>query len=185
MPFCGISARENRDELSAVNNALTRGMPDYRTVSMNFKRHLIIGIATCGGIGNAPFAPGTFGSLPGVLLYFLLSVLAPAYAVVCLLSIIGIAVWSAGHAEQFLIRKDPKNVVIDEIAGMGVTFIGLPFSWPVAIAGFLLFRIFDIIKPYPINFLEKRFAGGIGVVIDDVAAGVICRILLGVGLWLI
>ncbi len=77
-------------------------------------------------------------------------------------------------------QKDPAAVVIDETAGMGVVFAGLPFSLPLAAAGFIMFRCFDIIKPFPIKWLEERLSGGLGVVADDLAAGLICRILLGI-----
>jgi phosphatidylglycerophosphatase A len=88
----------------------------------------------------------------------------------------------AGEAEKTLGDKDPGCIVIDEIAGMAVTFFALDFSWAVAIAGFALFRFFDVLKPFPIRYLEKRYGGGFGVVIDDVAAGVISNLVLRVGL---
>jgi phosphatidylglycerophosphatase A len=65
---------------------------------------------------------------------------------------------------------------------MAVVFTGLPLSWPLAVSGFVLFRIFDIAKPFPIGWLEQRFEGGLGIVIDDVAAGLICRLILGIAL---
>lgn len=148
---------------------------------MNLKRHLIVGIATAGGIGKIPFAPGTFGSVVGIALFRVMSALPVAPALAVLAAVIALAVWAAGRAEHLMVQKDPKSVVIDEIAGMGAAFVALPFSWPMAAAGFIVFRIFDILKPYPVGWLEKRFSGGVGVVIDDVAAGLITRVVLGVG----
>ena len=147
---------------------------------MNFMDKLSVAIATGGYIGRMPVAPGTFGSIPGLLLYFLMAQMPLEYALGLLAVVIGTGVWSAGRAEAVLGQTDPGAIVIDEIAGMGVAFAGLPFSWPLAAAGFILFRGIDIIKPPPIAWLETRFTGGLGVVIDDVAAGLICRIILGI-----
>ena len=90
------------------------------------------------------------------------------------------AVWVAGQAEQLLGAKDPGCIVIDEIAGMAVTFLGVPFSVPAVIIGFVLFRFFDILKPFPVGYMEKRLSGGLGVVMDDVAAGVMSNVALHV-----
>ncbi|MFP4573430.1 MAG: phosphatidylglycerophosphatase A [Desulfobacterales bacterium] len=147
---------------------------------MNLTDKLAIASATGGYIGKIPFAPGTFGSLVGLLLYYAMSRMPGLYAAVFLAAVIAVAVWSSGRAEAIMGQQDPGSVVIDEIAGMGVVFAGLPFSWPLAVLGFILFRCIDIIKPFPVRWLESRLSGGIGVVADDLAAGLICRILLAV-----
>lgn len=147
---------------------------------MNFMDKLAIAVATGGYLGRIPFAPGTFGSLPGLLLYYAMSKMPGPFAVLLLVAVVSVAVWSSDRAELIMDQKDPGSVVIDEIAGMGVVFAGLPFSLPLAAAGFILFRCIDIIKPFPIRWLEGRLSGGIGVVADDLAAGVICRIILGI-----
>ncbi|MBA2881770.1 phosphatidylglycerophosphatase A [Desulfosalsimonas propionicica] len=149
---------------------------------MNFISKLSVAVATGGYIGKIPFAPGTFGSLPGLLLYWVMAQMHTGYAVLLALAVIAAAVWSAGRAELVMGQKDPGAIVIDEIAGMAVVFVGLPLSWPLAVSGFVLFRIFDIIKPFPVGWLERRFDGGLGVVIDDVAAGLICRVILAAAL---
>ncbi|MCF8027447.1 MAG: phosphatidylglycerophosphatase A [Desulfobacteraceae bacterium] len=149
---------------------------------MNFISKLSVAVATGGYIGKIPFAPGTFGSLPGLLLYWVMAQMHTGYAVVLALAVIAAAVWAAGRAEVVMGQKDPGAIVIDEIAGMVVVFVGLPLSWPLAVSGFVLFRIFDIIKPFPVGWLERRFDGGLGVVIDDVAAGLICRVILAAAL---
>ncbi|MGM0451926.1 MAG: phosphatidylglycerophosphatase A family protein [Thermodesulfobacteriota bacterium] len=154
-------------------------------IFVHLRKHLIIGTATAGYIGKIPFAPGTFGSLPGILLFWLVAPFPLGIGLLVLAAIIAAAVWAADRAEHVMGCKDPKSVVIDEIAGMGVAFAGLPFSWPVAAAGFIVFRFFDIVKPYPIGWLEKKYSGGLGVVIDDVAAGLITRVVLGIGCYLI
>jgi phosphatidylglycerophosphatase A len=140
----------------------------------------IVGFATGGFIGLIPFAPGTFGSLPGILIYYVMAALPLVTAFFFLAGVISLAVWVAGKGEQALGAKDPGCIVIDEIAGMTVTFFAIPFNFYLAIAGFLVFRLFDILKPFPIRYLEKRFAGGLGVVIDDVAAGIISNVVLQV-----
>jgi phosphatidylglycerophosphatase A len=99
-----------------------------------------------------------------------------------LMGFIVFASWVAGEAEKVLADKDPGCIVIDEIVGMAVTFFAVEFSWTAAMAGFVLFRFFDILKPFPIRYLEKRYSGGFGVVIDDVAAGIMSNLVLRIGL---
>jgi phosphatidylglycerophosphatase A len=141
---------------------------------------LIVGVATGGFIGFIPFAPGTFGSLFGIPVYYIMAHLPTAAAFFFLAGLISLAIWIAGKGERALGAKDPGCIVIDEIAGMAVTFFAIPFHLYLALTGFIVFRIFDILKPFPIRYLEKRFTGGLGVVIDDVAAGIICNIILQV-----
>jgi phosphatidylglycerophosphatase A len=149
---------------------------------MNIRSRVLTGIATAGFAGRVPFAPGTFGSLIGLPVYYVMSVFPLPVVFAGLIGFITFACWVAGEAEKTLGDKDPGCIVIDEIAGMAVTFFALDFSWAVAIAGFALFRFFDVLKPFPIRYLEKRYGGGFGVVIDDVAAGVISNLVLRVGL---
>ncbi|MFW6334938.1 MAG: phosphatidylglycerophosphatase A [Desulfosalsimonas sp.] len=147
---------------------------------MYFADKLAVAVATGGYIGKIPFAPGTFGSAAGLLLYYIMSELPGTFAALVLAAVTALAVWSSGRAELAMKQKDPGSVVIDEIAGMGVVFAGLPFSLPLAAAGFIMFRCIDIIKPFPIKWIEARLSGGAGIVADDLAAGFICRILLGI-----
>ena len=114
-------------------------------------------LATGCYIGNISFAPGTFGSVLGLLLCFLLSKIDFSIAVLLTLVFILSAIWVANEAEQILGEKDPGCIVIDEIAGIILTLFGLPFNMTSVIAGFLIFRTLDIWKPYPIRFFEHRF----------------------------
>ncbi len=139
---------------------------------------LFIGLATGGFIGLIPFAPGTFGSVLGIPLYYFMSSLPLLWSGIFLVPLILFSIWIAGKAEKLLKAKDPGSIVIDEIAGMAVTFWAIPFNIYMAIIGFIVFRFFDILKPFPINYLEKRFTGGLGVVIDDVTAGIISNVVL-------
>ena len=128
--------------------------------------------------GYLPKAPGTWGSLVGLLLFFLLHTLSlPVYlAVVAGLFVVGS--FAAGEAEKILDNRDPGLVVIDEIVGILITMIAVPAT-PLAMAlGFILFRIFDILKPFPVNFFDQRFHGGLGIMLDDVMAGIYSLIIL-------
>ena len=129
-------------------------------------------------IGNIPLAPGTLGTILGLPLCFVLAGLTLPLAIGFIVIFIVIAAWIANSAEKLLKKNDPGCIVIDEIAGMTVTLVGLPFNLTNALIGFIIFRILDIAKPFPIRTLDKRLTGGFGVVVDDVTAGVIANILL-------
>lgn len=129
--------------------------------------------------GNISFAPGTFGSILGLPLCFFLSKLDFSVAFLLTSIFILFAIWIAQEAEKILkTKKDPGCVVIDEIAGMLVTLTGLPFNIVSVVAGFFLFRVLDIWKPYPIRFFDKKLSGGVGIVMDDVAAGIVSNLVL-------
>jgi phosphatidylglycerophosphatase A len=127
-------------------------------------------LSTWFGSGCLPIAPGTFGTLAAVPLILVLNNFGIWYSAFTLLIVIGIAVWSAGLTEDLLEKKDPSEIVIDEVAGFLLATALLPFSWLSLGLVFFLFRFFDILKPYPIKHLEK-LRGGIGIVMDDILAG--------------
>lgn len=135
-------------------------------------------LATGCYIGNISFAPGTFGSVLGLPLCFFLSTIDFSIAVLLILIFILCAIWVANEAEKILKTKDPGCIVIDEIAGIILTLFGLPFNMTSVIAGFLIFRALDIWKPYPIRYFEKRLSGGLGIVMDDVVAGLLSNLIL-------
>ena len=145
---------------------------------MKFREQAVIFLATGFFIGTVPFAPGTFGSIVGLPIVFLLSRLNLLLSISFILLFIFFAVGIASAAEKILNQKDPAKIVIDEIAGLMVTFTGLPFNLTTAIAGFIIFRAFDILKPFPIRTLERKLAGGTGVVFDDVLAGIYANLIL-------
>ncbi|MFZ3047813.1 MAG: phosphatidylglycerophosphatase A [Desulfatirhabdiaceae bacterium] len=147
---------------------------------MSTKNRLILFLATGCYSGYCPIASGTAGSAVGLIPAVFLSTISLSSAtIVCILFVMG-SVWIADQAEQIIRQKDSGLIVIDEIAGMMVTLLGLPFTFPMVLAGFLLFRVMDILKPFPICYLEMKVPGGAGVVIDDVVAGVFCNIILRV-----
>ena len=139
---------------------------------------LIMLIATGCYSGYLPKAPGTWGSLAGLLLFLLLQPLdlLPYLAVVLVLFIAGTL--AAGEAEKILDNRDPGVVVIDEIVGMLITMSGVPLTLLTLFLGFVLFRFFDIAKPFPVNFFDRRFHGGLGIMLDDVVAGLYSLVFL-------
>jgi phosphatidylglycerophosphatase A len=133
-------------------------------------------VATVFGVGYVPFAPGTFGSLAGLLLWAAVPA-DPLSQGVAIVAIFVIGSWSGNVAERHFARTDPGQVVIDEVLGMLITLYFIPVGWPGALAGFLLFRAADIVKPYPANRLEKLH-GGVGVMADDAMAAVYANLTL-------
>lgn len=140
-----------------------------------------LAVASVLGIGYIPIAPGTFGSAAGLLMWAALpgSILVQASAILVLFLA---GSWSGSLAERHFGRTDPGQIVIDEVLGMLVTLLLNPVGWKGAVAGFLLFRLSDIVKPYPAGRLE-RLPGGIGVMADDAMAAVYANLALRLGLW--
>ena len=145
---------------------------------MFFREKAAVFLATGFYVGTIPFAPGTFGSLIGLPFCYLLAEIQLGAAIIATLLLIGLAIWISNAAERTLKRKDPGCIVVDEMAGMAVTLIGLPFNFTIVVTGFILFRILDILKPFPIRVLDKRLSGGLGIVADDVVAGIFSNIII-------
>lgn len=141
-------------------------------------------LATGAHIGRIPIAPGTFGSLVGLPIVYLFAKTDWILASLLTGMLVLISVRVAHLAERQLNAKDPGCIVIDEVAGMCVTLLAIPLTLTTGIAGFFLFRIFDVIKPPPARQLEKVLPGGWGVVMDDVVAGIMANIVLRVGIYL-
>lgn len=134
-------------------------------------------IATCGGVGYFPVAPGTAGSAVAVAIAAAVDAIPGGPPWLRLLLILGaavlfwIGVWAATRAERFFGKIDPRQVVIDEVAGQFLTLAAVPnASWLWLAAGFLLFRLLDIVKPFPARRAE-RLPGGWGIMTDDLIAG--------------
>ncbi|MDR2549579.1 MAG: phosphatidylglycerophosphatase A [Desulfobulbus sp.] len=142
-------------------------------------------IATGAGSGYLPVAPGTWGSAVGVLLWLALSRLEaiPYLAVVAVLFVLG--VFGAGAAEKIVDRPDPSIVVIDEIVGQLITLCFAPPHPAAPVAGFFLFRFFDILKPFPAGWIDRHLHGGLGIMLDDVVAGLYALLTLHLGYWLL
>ncbi len=135
-------------------------------------------LATFFYIGKIPKAPGTWATLATIPLWFLMSKLNPIFymAIVFLIVIAGIFI-SQIYENQLKIH-DSKTIVIDEVAGFLITMVWLPVTWQSVVFGFVLFRFFDIVKPPPIRQLDQKISGGLGVMLDDVAAGIISSLIL-------
>jgi phosphatidylglycerophosphatase A len=146
---------------------------------------LALVVATGCYCGYAPVAPGTAGSALGLVVWVAIRALgSPVAEIAALVVLAGVGVWAASVTERHVSRTDPGIIVIDEVVGMLVTVALLPIGVGGALAGFLLFRLFDIIKPYPAAACE-RLPGGWGVMADDVVAGLYAHLVLRSGLWLL
>jgi phosphatidylglycerophosphatase A len=141
-------------------------------------RALGLFIGTFGYVGFFPIAPGTAGSLAALALFaFVRWVGLPAFELGMIVAVFVVGVWAAGQTELALEQKDPGPIVIDEVLGMLVTLALLPLSMAGVVAGFVLFRFYDVVKPYPAARLE-HLHGGMGVMLDDAVAGVYAYVTL-------
>lgn len=137
---------------------------------------IAIALATALGAGFAPKAPGTFGSAVGLLLWWLLPA-SPVVQLVAIVVVFAAGAWSGSVAERHFGRSDPGQVVIDEVLGQLITMWMNPVGWGGALLAFLLFRLMDIVKPYPANRLEALH-GGLGIMADDAMAGIYANLAL-------
>lgn len=190
-----MAIKESSDELNPpiITAAAVTALP---RPARSAKDYVALAVATC-GVGYIPLAPGTCGSLVGIGVYALLralflkflfsigaqnqwNLLHVAYGLVTLelLAVCAVAlagVWAASRTERLSGEKDPGIVVVDEVAGQMIALVPVPLAldsaWWTAILAFMLFRLFDIIKPYPCRQLE-RLPSGLGIMADDIVAGV-------------
>ena len=145
---------------------------------------LIVALATGLYSGKIPFAPGTWGSAFALIPWYFCRGLSLVNYLIVLAVIFVVGFLTSGSAEKILDRPDPGCIVIDEILGMFITLTLAP-SHPVAwLLGFVLFRIFDILKPFPVSWLDTHLHGGIGIMMDDVMAGIYALICLQL-IWLV
>jgi len=140
--------------------------------------HFFLFLATGFGVGYSPVAPGTLGTLIAIPVYYFLSEIPSPLYEITLIGFFFLSVWVSENAERLFGKKDDQRIVIDEIIGFLITMLWVPKTIRFVMIGFFLFRFFDILKPFPIRHVEKRFKGGFGVVLDDVAAGVYSNIIL-------
>ncbi len=146
---------------------------------------LAVFIATAAYAGYFPVAPGTVGSAVGLLVYAIVWWMHSPVVEVALIAVLFAAgVWAGTTAEQYFGGIDPGPVVIDEVVGMLITLAFIPVGWSAALAGFFLFRVFDIIKPYPAGRFEQLH-GGLGVMADDAMAAVYANLSLRLLTWLL
>jgi phosphatidylglycerophosphatase A len=195
------SIKESSDELNpsvVVEESVPRKNP------RSLQDYVALAIATC-GVGNLPLAPGTWGSLVGIAIYLLVrgallklffDAASPnvntfdqvqyavvAFGLLAIVVIVAAGVWAASQTEKFSGKKDPGKVVIDEVAGQYIALLPIPLSlepaWWSMILAFILFRFFDIVKPYPARRLESLH-GGLGIMADDIIAGIYAAIIVAI-----
>jgi phosphatidylglycerophosphatase A len=148
-------------------------------------KQLAVAVASFGYVGYFPIAPGTAGSLAALPLFAVIRWMAmPSVELGAIVAVFAIGVWAASQTEVALGRKDPGVVVIDEVLGMLITLALLPASIPIVILGFLLFRVFDVIKPFPAAQFE-HLHGGLGIMADDAVAGIYSYLVLRLCIWLV
>ena len=139
---------------------------------------LILLLASNAGLGYAPVASGTFGTLAGIPAFYYLSHFGFPLQLLTLIAVLFLSFWAAEEAGKIYQEADDGRIVIDELLGYLVTVAFLPFSWSTAIIGFFWFRLFDIIKPPPANWFDREMKNGIGVTLDDLVAGIYAAIAL-------
>jgi phosphatidylglycerophosphatase A len=142
---------------------------------------LVILVASAGYIGYIPVASGTFGSLVGVPLFFafdgLRQVSASVYVLMFTVAVLA-ACWIAGSAEKLFDEHDSHKIVIDEVVGHLAATLFLAPTWSHAIAAFFVFRVLDVVKPFPASYIDANFSGGYGVTLDDVVSGLYSNLVL-------
>lgn len=136
------------------------------------------------GSGLAPRAPGTAGTLVAIPLYIAIADLNLAWYTLIIAVATAFGIWVCGAASRQLQVHDHPGIVWDEFVGYWITMWAMPADWVWIVAGFVVFRVFDIVKPWPVSELDKRVGGGLGIMIDDMLAGVMACITLHIALWL-
>jgi phosphatidylglycerophosphatase A len=134
-------------------------------------------VATLGFIGFIPFAPGTFGSILSLIVFILLKPSVTDHILILLFAV-PLGIISSHFAEELLHEKDSSHIVIDEFCGYLFSVLFIPFSITNALAAFFLFRVFDILKPFPIRKIETMLRGGYGIMADDIMAAVYTNAIL-------
>jgi phosphatidylglycerophosphatase A len=157
--------------------------PDGRPTTGFNPRRIHHWIAFGFGSGLVRRAPGTAGTIAAIPLYLLLSQLAWPLYVGLLLLLILIGIWACDRAARDLDSKDPSAIVWDEWVGFLVTMVAAPSGWLWIFAGFVLFRLFDIWKPWPVSVADQRVSGGLGIMLDDLIAGAMAGVLIALAAW--
>jgi phosphatidylglycerophosphatase A len=146
---------------------------------------LAVFVATVGYCGYFPFAPGTVGSAAGLVFYLLVWWTGSTIVEIGLIAgLFAAGVWAGTTAERYFGGVDPGPIVLDEVVGMLITLAFIPVGWSAALAGFFLFRLFDVINPYPAGRLEALH-GGLGVMADDAMAAIYANLSLRLVMWLL
>lgn len=145
---------------------------------------LVLTASSALGLGYLPKAPGTWGTFAALPLWWAMSDLTPLVFTAATAVMVLFAIAISSRAEAIYGAHDVQRIVIDEVVGLLCTVIGVPWRWPEIITAFILFRLLDALKPFPIRWFDDHVPGGLGVVIDDVVAGLIGCALMHLGCWL-
>ena len=138
------------------------------------------------GSGAVPWAPGTFGTLAAVPLWYLLAQLPLSTYLLLVLAAFALGCWLCQRTSEDIGVHDHGGIVWDEFVGLWLTLILVPDGWPWLLAGFVLFRFFDILKPWPIRWADRRVGGGLGIMLDDVLAALYAWLVLqGMAFWVL
>jgi phosphatidylglycerophosphatase A len=153
-------------------------MTEQNQAGQSVHRKLVLFLSSNAGLGYAPIASGTFGTLAGIPTFYYLSRFSWPLQLLTLIAILFLSFWVCDVAGKYYGKADDGRIVIDELIGYLITTAFLPFSWPAAILGFIWFRILDILKPPPASWFDREMKNGLGVALDDVVAGIYAAILL-------
>lgn len=148
-------------------------------------RVFILALSSNAGLGYAPVASGTVGTLAGIPCFYLIAQFPWPLALLTLTTLLLLSFWASDIAGKIYGVADDGRIVIDELVGYLVAVAFLPFTWQTALLGFFWFRVFDISKPPPVNWFDKKMKNGVGVVMDDVVAGVYAAAALRISLALL
>lgn len=141
-------------------------------------RNFLKKLATMFGVGFSPKAPGTVATLATIPIFMLLSLTGPIIYMIVLLLLVIVGIIASEIYEQDKGSHDSQEIVIDEVVGYLITMVWLPLTWQAILIGFVLFRLLDITKPLLIGYLDKKIQGGLGVMADDIVAGIIASIVM-------
>lgn len=144
----------------------------------DFMSHPVHFLAFGAGSGLSPWAPGTMGTLAAIPVFLLMSGLSLLPYLIITILLFAVGIWICGESSRLLGVHDHSGIVWDEIVGFLVTMVAVPAQWVWILAGFLLFRLFDIWKPWPIRLLDQHVHGGFGIMVDDLVAGIFAAVIL-------
>ena len=153
--------------------------------SPQFLRHPVQWLAFGFGSGLSPWAPGTVGTLLAVPMYLVIAQWNLLYYSVVLVAAALLGIWICGAASRQLQVHDHPGIVWDEFVGYWITMWAVPSDWEWVIAGFVVFRVYDIVKPWPVSLLDRKVGGGLGIMVDDMLAGVMACLTLHIALRLL
>lgn len=151
---------------------------DEGSPQLPFSQQSILFFARGFGSGCIPFAPGTMGTLASLPLYFVIQKFSLTFYLILLILTFLLGIWLCDKASKLLQQLDPPSVVWDEMVGFWLTMVTFPLDWRYVLAGFLAFRFFDILKPWPIGWVDKKVHNGLGIMLDDVFAAIYANIVL-------